>query len=194
MSDHTTVVLARHGKPVWDEKTPIAGSELAEWVRGRDAAPIDPSDPPPSAELLRIARSCRLLTTSQLRRSIESAKVVAAPHLTPQVNPVFQEVSTPTEIHSGLRMPPKAWKAVARSAWYSGWSPGVESFAEARRRARLAAMILIELASAHQSVLLVGHGIFNGLIGRRLRRAGWRGPRLRPRRLWAFAVYERDGD
>jgi broad specificity phosphatase PhoE len=186
---HATIVLARHGKPDWDQKTPIPGHALAEWVRGRDAAPIDPSLPPP-AELVRIARSSRVLAASTLRRSLESAALVA-PGVAPQVNPLFREVFLPTNFHSSLRLRPKVWTSLARSAWYSGWSPGVESFAEARHRASLAATVLIELASAHESVLLVGHGLMDGLIGRRLRRSGWKGPRLRPRRLWAFDVFER---
>jgi broad specificity phosphatase PhoE len=181
------IVLARHGKPDWDEKTPIPGRALAEWVRGRDAAPIDRSSRPP-AELVRIAQSSRVLAASPLRRSIESAELVA-PGLAPQVNSLFQEVFLPTAIPLGLRLRPTAWSSLARLAWYCGWSPGVETFAAARHRASRAAAVLAELASARESVLLVGHGIQNGLIGRRLRRAGWSGPRFRTRRFWAFAVY-----
>lgn len=192
MPPHATIVLARHGKPAWDEKTPIPGHGLAAWVQGRDAAPIDPSLSPP-AELVGIARSSRVLAASTLRRSIESAALVA-PGVAPQVKELFGEVFLPTEIHAGLRLPPKVWTSIARSAWYTGWSPGVESFAEARKRAALAAMVLIELASAYESVLLVGHGLMDGLIGLRLRHAGWKGPRLRPRRLWSFDTYRRRAD
>jgi broad specificity phosphatase PhoE len=186
------IVLARHGKPDWDEKTPIPGRALAEWVRGRDAAPIDRSSRPP-AELVRIAQSSRVLAASPLRRSIESAELVA-PGIAPQVNSLFHEVFLPTAIPSGLRLRPTVWSSLARLAWYCGWSPGVETFAAARHRASRAAVVLAELALAHESVLLVGHGIQNGLIGRRLRRAGWSGPRFRTRRLWAFAVYRRGTD
>lgn len=192
MPHHATIVLARPGKPGWDERTPIPGHALAEWVRGRDNAPIDPSLAPP-AELVQIARSSRVLAASTLRRSLESAALVA-PGVKQQVNPLFREVFLPTDFHSGLRLPPKMWTSIARSAWYTGWSPGVESFAEARERAALAAMVLVELASAYESVLLVGHGLMDGLIGRRLRRSGWKGPRLRPRRLWSFDIFRRGAD
>jgi broad specificity phosphatase PhoE len=183
-----TIVLARHGKPVWDETTPIPGHGLGAWARGRDEAPIDRSYLPP-AELVRIAQSSRLLATSPLRRSRESADAVA-PGVVPRVDSLFREVFLPTAIRSGLRLSPRLWSSLARAAWYGGWSPGVESFAAARRRSSLAASALLELAAIHGSVLLVGHGIMNGLIGHRLRRAGWGGPRFRTRRLWAFAEYQ----
>jgi len=184
-----TIVLARHGKPEWDERTPIPGHALAEWIQGRDAAPIVASYAPPP-DLVRIAGSSGVLAASPLRRSLESAEAVA-PSVAPVVSPVFQEVFLPTEIRSGLRLPPKQWSSLARLAWYGGWSPGVESYPEARERAARAAKMLDELASAHTTVLLVGHGILNGFIGWRLRRAGWSGPWFRPRRLWSYAVYRR---
>lgn len=184
------IVLARHGRPVCDTRTPIAGREVAEWSKGRDEAPIDRGFPPP-AELVRVAQSSGVVAASTLRRSLESAAAVA-PGAPPVVDPEYREVSLPTEIHSGVRMRPKAWTTLARIAWYCGWSPGVENLAEARDRAALAATSLIELAAAHHSVLLTGHGMFNGLIGKQLRDAGWSGPRMRPRRYWAFAMYQID--
>lgn len=64
-----------------------------------------------------------------------------------------------------------------------------KGFAEARRRAQKAAEMLIAIAPDQGTLLLVGQGIMNGLIGLRLRTMGWSGPHLRPRRLWAYGVY-----
>jgi broad specificity phosphatase PhoE len=185
----STIVLARHGKPAWDHTAPIPGFALGQWVEGRDQAPLDPSSRPPVA-LERIARSSRVIAASPLRRSLESAHLLA-PGVAPEVRPFFQELSLPTAIHSGLRLRPTLWSSLARAAWYCGWSPRVEDFAAARARASTAANTLAALAAVEDSILLVGHGLMNGLIGIRLRRAGWRGPRFRARRLWAFSVYER---
>jgi broad specificity phosphatase PhoE len=184
-----TIVLARHGKPAWDETTPIPGYALADWARGRDAAPIDPGDPPP-AELVGIARSSRVLASSPLRRSLESAQAVA-PGGAPRVDPLFREVALPAGIRAGLRLRPTLWSSLARLTWYLGWSPDIESYTAARERAALAAAALAGLAAAEETVLLVGHGIMNGMIGRRLRRAGWNGPWVRSRHHWAFMVYRR---
>lgn len=181
------LILARHGKPAWDSSTWIPGRGLGEWVRGRDAAPIDPTRRPPE-ELLQVAAGARAFVASSLRRSLESLHLVA-PEVIPLTDAVFREVSLPVEIHSRIRLPPQVWSKIARTRWYRGWSPGVESHAAAERRATEAATLLMSIAPPEGDLLLVGHGIFNGMILRRLRRAGWQGPRFRPRRLWAFAVY-----
>jgi broad specificity phosphatase PhoE len=183
-----TIVLARHGPPDWDFRTPIPGDSLAAWVQGVDGAPLDPSQSPPPA-LVERARSSALIAASPLRRSLESARRLAPGHSL-LVDPVFREVPLPTAIRSRLHLPPRLWNFLARSAWYCGWSPGVESFAEARCRAAAAAAMLADLAAQHGHILLAAHGVMNGLIGARLRRCGWRGPRVRPRRYWASAVYE----
>ena len=161
---------------------------MAEWVRGVDLAPIDPLHRP-SAELELWARRSNGIAASPLRRSLESAAVLC-PGAAPDVEPEFREIYLPTAIPFGLKLPPRLWSLLARGAWYCGWSPGVESFAEARRRASRMAVRLAELARDRETLLLAGHGQMNGLIGKRLRRSGWRGPWLRPRRYWAFAVYE----
>ena len=183
-----TIVLARHGRPAWDFATPIPGHALAEWIRGMDGAPIDPSVRP-SPQLLELARESRGLAASPLRRSLESAEILC-PGEAPYLEPLFREVYLPTAIRSGVRLRPRLWSLLARTGWYCGWSPGVERFSDAPRRATAAAALLVSLASQRGQLLLIGHGRMNGLIGKRLRRAGWRGPRLRPRRYWAFAVYE----
>lgn len=183
------IVLARHGKPEWSDSTLISGRELGEWVKGRNAAPIVPSHPP-SPELRRIARSAVGFAASPLRRSLESLNLLA-PEALPYVDPVFREVEVPGRVPSPIPLPAQAYSKISRVAWYAGWSPGVESFPDALRRAQLAAETLVEIAPDRGTLLLVGHGIMNGFIGLKLRKMGWKGPHLRPRRLWAYAVYRK---
>jgi broad specificity phosphatase PhoE len=182
-----TIVLARHGKPEWSDSTLISGLELGEWVAGRNAAQIDPAFPP-SPELRRIARTAAGFAASPLRRSIESLHLLA-PEAIPYVDAVFREVEVPGKVPSPLPLPAQVYSKISRIAWYAGWSPGVESFAQARRRAQKAAETLIGIAPERGTLLLVGHGVMNGLIGLRLRKMGWKGPHLRARRLWAYGVY-----
>ena len=184
-----TIVLARHGPPIWDHSTPIAGRDLAAWVAGIDAAPIATTNGP-SAGLLDHARSCDVAVASTLRRSIESVRF-AAPDKPLVVEAIFREVFLPTAFRSAVRMRPAIWKAIARTGWYAGWSPGVETHAGARARAHTAALVLDALSAERGNVLLIGHGTMNGMIGKRLLRMGWRGPLFRPRKHWAFAVYRR---
>ena len=187
-----TIVLARHGKPVWSDSALITGHALGEWVEGRNAAHMDPSHPP-SAELQHIARAAAGFAVSPLRRSIESLHLLA-PEAIPYVDPVFREVEVPGNVPSPLPLPAQVYSKISRIAWYAGWSPNVESFDAARRRAQQAAETLVELLPDQGTLLLVGHGIMNGLIGLKLRKMGWQGPHLRPRRLWAYAAYRKLGD
>jgi len=181
------IVLARHGKPDWDFRTLIPGHGLAAWLRGEKDAPLDPRDRP-GAELEQLARQATCLIATPLRRSLESARLLA-PSITPIVDAHFQEPDLPCAIRSELRLSPDLWAGLARTAWFCGWSAGVEPFKAARARASKAAAVLSARAEAG-IVVVVGHGLMNVFIARQLRRSGWRGPRLPLQRHWAFDVYE----
>src|SRR5262249_9717347 len=85
---------------------------------------------------------------------------------------------------------PNHWDMLARAAWMLGWSPSVESFRAARRRAELAAARLETLSHEHGAVALFGHGMLNTLIVRALRRSGWTGTGS-PRIYWGSVVLQR---
>src|SRR2546426_5993198 len=183
------IILARHGRPAWDFRTPIPGHALAEWLRGEAEAPLD-SSPRPSTELEQLTRMATCLVTSPLRRSRDSAQLLA-PATVPLIDPCFREAELPSAIRSGLRLRAGMWEWLARSAWFCGWSAGVESLKGARERGSKAASLLTARAEACGAVVLVGHGLMNILIARRLRMAGWHGPRFPRSHHWAFGVYER---
>ena len=184
------IILLRHGRPAWDFRTPIRGRDFGAWRRGEDDAPLDPGSRPDPA-LERLIRSAPCVFTSPLRRSRESAALLA-PVVSPVVNAEFREADLPRDFRSGLRLRPALWGLLARSAWFCGWSREVESFGAARERARKAAGLLESRAVSDDVVALVGHGMMNILIARELRAAGWRGPRMPSRRHWGFAIYERN--
>ena len=186
-----TIVLARHGRPAWDFRTPICGRDFGAWRRGEDDAPLDP-DSRPDAALAQLIGSARHVFTSPLRRSRESAALLA-PGLAPVVGAEFREADLPCDFQSGLRLRPELWGVLARSRWFCGWSAGVDSVAVVRQRAAKAAVLLQERAAHNDVVVLVGHGMMNILIARELRGAGWRGPMVPSRRHWGFGVYERRG-
>src|SRR5947209_3581228 len=61
-------------------------------------------------------------------------------------------------------------------------------------RAAKAASVLTGRAEESGAVVLVGHGLMNILIARRLRATGWRGPRFPSPQYWTFGSYERNND
>jgi len=187
-----TIVLVRHGRIVWRFRTLIPGYGLDAWRRGEDAAPLDTSYRP-GAELERLVPTAASIHASSLRRSIESAHLLA-PAVEPLIDARFREAELPAAIRSGVRLPAKVWAGVARARWFAGWGgpegDGVESFRDARARAASAAAILEQHAESRGTVVLVGHGLMNILIAGHLRAAGWRGPRLPSQRHWGFDIYD----
>ena len=181
------IILARHGTPAWDFTTPISGRDLANWLEGERDAALQPIQRP-SAELAQLVRSASCVIVSPLRRSIESASLIA-PAVVPLIDEQFREPPLPFDIQSPLRLRPGIWTWLARCAWFCGWSAGVETFKAARKRAAEAARILVSRAEAHGTVALIGHGLMNILIAGQLRTTGWMGPRFPRPRHWAFGVY-----
>jgi broad specificity phosphatase PhoE len=179
------ILLVRHGRPVVDDRTPIPGRDFGAWVRAYDDAPLDLSVDPPAALRERV-RSTSCVMTSALRRSRESAALLAL-HGRPESDALFNEAGHPTAVPWGLTLRPVHWDAITRIAWLCGWSPEVESVTEARARAVRAAHRLVELTRLHGAVTLVGHSMMNRLINRALRSLGWKGavPRLA---YWGAAV------
>jgi broad specificity phosphatase PhoE len=185
------LTLMRHGVPKCDHRARVRGRDFAAWVDSYESAPLDQQCAPPAA-LCRHAAEVSCIVTSQLRRAIESAALVA-PTRSVLNDPLFNEAGLPTHIPFRFALRPGHWDALARVAWMAGWSPGAETFAEASARAVRAADRLVELANTHGSVLLIGHGMLNTLICRVLRRNGWIGSGS-PRSYWGMVVLRRQVD
>ena len=184
------ILLVRHGMPLCDHHTKIRGCNFAEWVAAYDRAPIDRSTlPAPELRARLAAVSC--IVTSALPRSIESASLVATGKPAAS-DPLFDEAGIPTAIPFRFALSPGRWDMLARAAWILGWSPGVESFRAARKRAARAAAQLETLACEHGAVALFGHGMLNTLIAHALRRSGLIGTGS-PRTYWGGVVLRKSG-
>lgn len=64
------------------------------------------------------------------------------------------------------------WAVVSRILWHAGFAPGIENASAAARRADQGADILVARAQETGTAVLVAHGYFNWMIGRRLGRSG----------------------
>lgn len=175
------ILLVRHGKPECDHQTRIRGCDFFKWVANYDDAPVDRGFLP-APELSASVASMPCIVTSTLRRSIESASILA-PDRPTMVEPLFKEAGIPTAIPFRVSLSPGSWDVLARGAWLLGLARGDESFREARLRAARAADRLVVLARQHGAVALVGHGMLNTLIIRALRGSGWTGTGT-PRAYW----------
>lgn len=159
--------LVRHAKPLFDASLHVRGGDLAPLIGAYDQAALE-SIPPPMA-----IGDVGVLFASDLRRSTESAAAFF-PRLTYRSLSVFREAETPQRLPRFLALRFSTATILARGAWLCGYSPGIESFAEARVRAKEASTILVAKSQAPGDVVLVGHGFFNRMIGNALKGLGWK--------------------
>lgn len=181
------IVLLRHGMPKIEKTLRMSAREFGLWVSAYNAAGIDNSSwPPPDA--IQQANQCAVVVCSDLPRSLESAQALGVTdiHL---CEPIFREMEMPYAKLAFPRLSPGLWSVLFRLAWLAGYSANAESFKEARKRARDCAKRLVELASRHGTVLLVGHGSLNWFIARYLAKWGWSAAGKPPRKYWQYGVY-----
>jgi len=180
------IVILRHGKPSLPSWQWIKAIELRDWIDAYNRAGIQ--DAVPATKALDAARECSVIVTSDLARSIESAKALAKgiPTLSESL---FREAGLPFCPVGNIKMSPLAWALFFRLLWAFGFEANGEPVRLFKDRSRKAADRLIELAKEQGSVLFVGHGIMNAYIARRLLSAGWTGPRGPRTHYWASAEY-----
>ena len=81
----------------------------------------------------------------------------------------------PPGLPAWVKLSPRIWGFLARVWWwYLNHHDGQETRTQAEERADRAAALLIGLAASGEDVVVLAHGFFNHLIGRSLKRQGWR--------------------
>lgn len=182
------ITLLRHGKPIISSLQKINAFEFLEWVQEYNASGLCPSSKP-TIQAFTCARECNAIVCSDLSRSIESARALNAGDVVLS-HAMFNEAGLPVANWYRLKFSPKIWAITFRVLWLLGYSRNSESFKEAKRRAREAVRKLMELANEYESVLFVGHGIYNRMLANELRKLGWSGPKNPGSKHWSIGVYE----
>ncbi len=183
------IILVRHGKSLLVENMPVNIGGFKEWVEKYDTSGIleEPSFPP---ETLLKASGAKMVLTSDLKRAVQSAEMLK-PDIKAAADPVFREVamSVPLSGPKGLKLTAGWWAVIFRCLWLYGYAGGGESFQAAKKRAAAATGILDKSAREHGDVLLVGHGFFNRMIGKELKKLGWQRRSKNDSRHWSSTVF-----
>jgi broad specificity phosphatase PhoE len=183
------IVILRHGKPVTPSLRKLSASDFSGWVREYNAAGLCPTSQP-TEHAKKCADECNAIVCSALPRSVESAKAFNTKSI-PLSDPIFNEAELPVANWKKMKLSPKIWAVAFRILWLLGYSRNSESFREAKSRALEAVEKLSEIAREYESVLFVGHGVYNRILSNELRRQGWSGPKNPGSNHWEFSVYER---
>lgn len=169
------ITLIRHGKSLWTENKPITCREFKVWVEKYDSHGVFEEESYP-LETLEKLDAANIVFTSDLKRAIESAKFLN-PNLQIISDSLFRETELPIPLAKlwELKLNASIWAVILRYLWFCGYSNGCESLKDAKRRAEKASKLLVKYANEHKNVVLVGHGFFNMLIGKELKKMGWNG-------------------
>ncbi|GFO72126.1 hypothetical protein BJAS_P2112 [Bathymodiolus japonicus methanotrophic gill symbiont] len=182
------IIFIRHGKPKVPELGKLSASEFQRWIEAYNNASL--AKPPVLPEqLITLVLESDVLVCSDLRRSIESAKLLRARNIE-YVDALFREVELPYCILPSPKLSPAIWALGFRILWFMGYAGNCESKTLARQRAYNAADTLHSLARCNHTLVLVGHSIFNNFIARQLRAKGWQGSSSIFSKYWEISEYQ----
>ncbi|MEW9502413.1 histidine phosphatase family protein [Jeotgalibacillus marinus] len=184
------ISLIRHGKSRCTENNRITCEHFKDWIETYDDNGVfeESSYPPETREKI---TSATMVITSDLKRSVESAKLLHPNNFTATPVPLFRETELPVPLTKlwGIKLPPTIWAVIFRCLWFSGYSSQCEPLSKAKQRAKKAAQQLVEYAKEHHSVVLVGHGFFNLLLAKELQKMGWKGKKKTSSKHWNCTTY-----
>jgi broad specificity phosphatase PhoE len=185
------IVLVRHGRPAIETSPRTSHDGFRRYIDEYQEAGLDPMSAPPE-ELLDLVKGLNAVHTSDAPRANDSARTLL-PEAELIADPLFAEAPLAAPRIPLLRMKVPLWAVMARIMWHAGYHPEIENYRRAKSRANQAADILVGRALSNEGIaVLVAHGYFNAMIGRILRKRGFRRTGSHRVRFWNAVVYQRD--
>lgn len=188
---HGAIVLARHGEPALARNVRLSAAEYREFWANYEVLGILPGQTPPQ-QLVRFVERCGCLVSSTRLRAIESATSLAGERAFERHEVLIEAPLPPPNFPGWVRLTPKMWGFWARFWWwFFNHHEGQETRRQAEARADEAAAMLIALAAGGEDVVVLAHGFFNYMIGRSLKKLGWRLVESEGFKYWSVRRYER---
>lgn len=188
---HGAIVLARHGEPALARNVRLSAAEYREFWANYEILGILPGQTPPQ-QLLTFVERCGNLVSSTRLRAIESATSLAGERKFDRHDVLIEAPLPPPNFPKWVRLTPKMWGFWARFWWwFFNHHEGQETRSQAEVRADKAAALLIGLAAGGEDVVVLAHGFFNYMIGRSLKKLGWRLVESEGYKYWSMRRYER---
>lgn len=188
---HGAIILARHGEPALSRKVRLTAAEYRAFWASYEIGGILPGQTPPD-RLQRFVAECGTLVSSTRLRAIESARTMVGAQVFDHHEILIEAPLPPPNFPDWLKLSPRIWGFMARVWWwYFNHHEGQETRAQAEARADRAAALLIELAAEGDNVVVLAHGFFNHLIGRSLKKLGWKLTESEGYKYWSMRRFER---
>ncbi|MET0272888.1 MAG: histidine phosphatase family protein [Phenylobacterium sp.] len=185
------IILARHGEPALSRRVRLTADEYRKFWADYEVLGLLPGQTPPKT-LVGFVDKCGTLVASTRLRSIESAQALAAGRAFSREALLIEAPLPPPRWPRWVRMTPRMWGFWARLWWwFFDHHEGQETRREAQARSDQAAAMLVGLAAGGQDVVVLAHGFFNFMIGRSLRRLGWKLTAGEGYKYWSMRRFER---
>jgi hypothetical protein len=185
------IVLARHGEPALARNVKLSARQYRDFWARYEVLGILPGQTPPEL-LTRLVAEAGTLVSSTRLRSVESATALAAGRKFVQHAVLIEAPLPPPPWPAWIRLSPKIWGFLARFWWwFFNHHEGQETRIDAERRADEAADLLTGYAEQGEDVVVLAHGFFNFMIGRALRRRGWKLTASQGYKYWSTRRFER---
>ncbi len=186
-----SITLARHGEPALSRKCLLSSDQYRDWWARYEVGGLLAGQTPP-ADLLATAAGAGAIYASTRPRAQETALAIAAGREVMNDALFIEAPLPPPHFPSWFKLPPKYWGAVARFWWHAfDHHDGQETRVQAEARAEQAAQVLIARAETGQDVLVLAHGYFNHMVGRRLQADGWSLVHNQGFRYWSQRRFEK---
>ena len=188
---HGAIILARHGEPALSRKVKLSSDEYREFWANYELLGILPGQTPPDT-LKRFVDECGTLVSSTRLRAIESMHALAGERTFERHDMLIEAPLPPPRLPAWLRLSPRVWGFLARVWWwFFDHHEGQETRSQAEIRADRAAALLIGLAAGGENVVVLAHGFFNYMIGRSLKKLGWKLVASEGYKYWSMRRFER---
>ncbi|MBJ7412305.1 MAG: histidine phosphatase family protein [Phenylobacterium sp.] len=188
---HGAIILARHGEPALSRKVLLSAAEYRAFWATYEIGGILPGQTPPD-RLRKFVAECGAVVSSTRLRAIQSARTMVGEREFPHHEILIEAPLPPPNFPGWLKLSPKLWGFIARVWWwFFNHHEGQETRAQAEERADRAAALLIGLAAGGENVVVLAHGFFNHLIGRSLKKLGWRLVESEGYKYWSMRRFER---
>lgn len=182
------IILVRHGKPAIAVNPRTGHHGFRSYIDAYEEAGLDPQSAPPD-ELRDLVIGLDEVFTSGSPRAHDSARTLL-PEAELIIDPLFAEAPLAAPRIPLIKMKVPKWAVMARLMWHAGYHPEIENYRRAKHRANEAADILVSRAHKNGAAVLVAHGYFNAIIGRALRKRGFRRTGSHRARFWNAVIYE----
>jgi len=184
------IILIRHGRPELSRNVRLTARDYEAWWERYDESGLRQGQSVPP-RISKMTETADTVASSPLRRAVESATLARGGAVPDEIMDGMVEAPLPPPGLGPIKMRPLSWGTVSRVLWMGGRSAGRETVSAARVRAAQCAHDLEVMAGERNQIVVFAHGWFNRMVGRQLRKRGWRTVEGRGDAYWSYRRFEK---